>query len=205
MRTAPVGNSFLLFFASGFLFFALYQEISGTVSKALNFSRPLLRYPAVTWVDAILARFTLNALTNILIAILLLGGVLAYLQQPTKPDLPIALLATFLTLLLGLGVGVLNCALMGLFPVWGIIWSVVNSPLFLASGIFFTYDSLPPLGKEILWYNPLIHIVGLARSAFYPTYNADYVSVLFVCATGLTTLVLGLILMRRYHREILNR
>ncbi|MGR3762465.1 ABC transporter permease (plasmid) [Roseobacteraceae bacterium NS-SX3] len=205
MRSPSLGSSFLLFYATGYLPFDLYNSIANTTARALKFSRPLLRYPAVTWADAILARFLLNSLTGILTAILLLAGILMAIDSRAVLDLPPAVLAMALTMLLGLGVGTLNAVLMGLYPLWEMVWSVITRPLFLASGVIFLYDDLPPLAQEILWYNPLIHITGLMRTGFYPTYAAAYVNVVYVALVSLVLFALGLILMGRYHRDILNR
>lgn len=205
MRTPSLGTSFLLFYATGYLPFNLYQAISNSTAKALNFSRPLLKYPAVSWVDAILARFLLNSLTGILISILLLGGILTVINSRAVLDLPPTVLAMSLTMILGLGVGTLNCALMGLFPVWDVVWAIIMRPLFLASGVLYIYEDLPAIAREVLWYNPLIHITGLMRSGFYPTYTPAYINITFVLLTALILLTMGLILMGRYHREILNR
>jgi len=205
IRTPSLGTSFLLFYATGFLPFNLYQTISLTTARAIEYSRPLLRYPAVTWVDAILARFLLNSLTGILVTFLLIGGILIAIDSRTLLDLPVAILSMALAMLLGLGVGVMNCTMMGLFPIWDVVWSIITRPLFIASGILFTYEDLPPMAQEFLWYNPLIHIGGLMRSGFYPTYTASYVSIPFVLFSALILFTAGLILMRRYHRVILNR
>ncbi len=205
MRTPSLGTSFLLFYATGYLPFDLYNTLSTTISKSLTFSKALLKYPAVTWVDAVLARFLLNGLTGILIATMLLGGILTVIDNRSVLDFPPIITAMALTMLLGLGVGVMNCALTGLFPLWGIAWAVINRPLFLASGIFFLYDTMPPLARDVLWYNPLVHIVGLMRTGFYPTYAALYVNEFYVLFVSLICLTMGLILMGRYHRDILNK
>ncbi|UWQ86090.1 ABC transporter permease [Leisingera caerulea] len=205
IRSPSLGTSFLLFYATGYLAFDLYQTISNTTARALNFSKPLLQFPAVTWVDAILARFVLNSLTGSLVAILLLAGTLMVVDSRAVLDLPAAVLAMALSMVLGLGVGTLNCVLMGLYPLWEVAWSVITRPLFLASGVLFLYEDLPPLAQEILWCNPLMHITGLMRTGFYPTYTAAYVNVTYVLLTSLTLLALGLVLMGRYHRVILNR
>src|SRR5690554_1518437 len=52
LRTPSLGNSFILFYATGFVPFTLYQNISNTVARALIFSKTLMQYPAVTWADA---------------------------------------------------------------------------------------------------------------------------------------------------------
>jgi capsular polysaccharide transport system permease protein len=200
-----LGTSFLLFYATGYLIFDLYQSVSLTVSRAISFSRPLLRFPAVTWADAIIARFLLNSLTSVLVAILLLGGILAAVDSNAQLDLPRIAGALGLAMALGLGVGTLNCVLMGLYPLWEMVWSIITRPLFLASGIFFLYDDMPQLAQDILWYNPLIHIAGVMRAGVYPTYSAAYASPAFVLLASLTLTALGAVLMGRFHRVILNR
>ena len=103
-----------------------------------------------------------------------------------------------------LAVGTVNCALIGLFPLWDVAWSIITRPLFLASGIFYIYEDLPPLAREILWYNPVMHIIGLTRTGFFSIYSATYASPAYVLFVSLILLTLGLILLGRYHREILN-
>ncbi len=204
VRNPALGTSFLLFYASGYMPFDLYSSLARSCAGAIMFSRPLLKFPAVTWVDALLARFALNSLTGILNTALLLGGILLVIDSRTVLDLPPILAAMGLTMLLGLGVGTMNCVISGLYPVWTLIWGILNRPLFLASGIFFLYDDMPPMAQEILWYNPLIHVVGLMRSGFYPTYTAPYVNEIYVALVSLSLLALGLVLLGRYHRDIIN-
>ncbi|PCJ07284.1 MAG: sugar ABC transporter permease [Rhodobacteraceae bacterium] len=205
LRSPSLGTSFLLFYATGYLPFNFYQVLSGSIASALSFSKPLLKYPAVTWLDAVMARFLLNSLTNILIAALLFTGILAAIGNRSALDLPAIVLAIGLAMIFGLAVGVLNCVLMGLYPVWKMTWGIVTRPLFLASGVLFLYDDLPPMAQQVLWYNPLIHITGLTRTGFFSTYNPAYISVIYVLVVSLIVLTLGLVLMGRYHRVILNR
>ena len=73
----------------------------------------------------------------------------------------------------------MNCLLNGLVPIWGSIWSIVTAPLFLASGVFFLYEDMPGFAQDILWWNPIMHAVGLMRRGFYPTYEASYVSLFY--------------------------
>ncbi len=203
-RNPALGNSFLLFYATGYMPFETYMTLSRTCRHAIGFSRPLLRYPAVTWADAVLARVLLNGLTTVLNSVLLIGGILLIVDTQTILAPAPAIIAFALAILLGLGIGSINAVLTTFFPVWDIIWSVVNRPLFIASGIFFLYDNMPKFAQEILWYNPLIHIVGLARQGFYPTYAADYVSVPYVVFLSLGLTTLGFLLLGRYHREMVN-
>lgn len=205
LKNPPLGNNFILFYATGFVPFLTYQNISNTVARALTFSKPLLQYPAVSWADAVIARFVLNALTSILVGYIVLFLILMSTETRAMLNIiPIAK-ALGLLLLIGLAIGMLNCALSGLIDTWDMIWSVLTRPLFLASGVILLFEGLPPGVQDILWYNPLFHIVGLARAGFYPTYEAAYVSELYVVSFSLVTLFMGTVLLRRYHRDILTR
>ncbi|WP_264214787.1 ABC transporter permease [Leisingera thetidis] len=205
IRTPSLGTSFLLFYATGYLPFSLYRELANTVTRALSYSRPLLRYPAVTWTDAVLARFFLNSLTGILITALLSGGILLAVDSRTALDLPAVAAALGLAMAMGLGVGTLNCVLSGLFPLWDVAWTILNRPLLIASAVLYIFEDLPVNAQNILWYNPLAHITGLMRTGFYPTYNAAYANWVYVLMTSLVLLAFGLLLLRRFHRNILNR
>lgn len=204
LRSPSLGTSFLLFYATGYLVFNFALGIERTVNSALQFSKSLLFYPRVTWIDAILARFVLNAMTGILIIYLLLAGILWYTETRTVIDMIPVIQAMAMAAVLGLGIGALNCFLTMYFPIWKTAWSIATRPLFLMSGIFYIYEDLPPLAQQVLWYNPLLHLTGHMRSGFYPMYDAPHVSGLYVMVIALVTLMLGLILLRRHHKELIN-
>lgn len=204
LRSPPLGTSFVLFYASGFLPFSLFSTISKTTMNAIVYSRPLLMYPAVTWVDAMAARFLLNGLTGISVAVVVFSGIAFLPDVRLALDLPPILMAYLMALVFGLGVGAVNCAISGLFPIWDMIWGIITRPLMLLSGVLYTFDALPAFARAILWYNPLIHIVGEMRAGLYPMYNASYISKTYVLLIGLGLLVFGCTLLVRYHRDILH-
>ena len=204
VRVPPLGVSFVLFKATGMLPFTMYTTLSGVTSGAISFSRPLLRYPGVTWMDALLARILLNVLTTLLVAALIFGGILLWAETLALPDLPRILLAMLLAALLGTGTGVLNIYFFMRFPVWEHLWGILNRPMFLASGVLFLYDHLPRALRELLWFNPLTHILALMRSGFYPAYHPDWISLPYVLLWGLVPLAAGLVLVRRHHVDLLN-
>lgn len=205
IRTPPLGTSFLLFYTTGFLPFNMYNNISNTTARAINYSKALLKFPAVTWLDAIFARLLLNSLTNVLIIVLLIGSVYFIVDARSTVDLPLAVMAVSLSVFFGFAVGTVNCVLLGLFPLWELAWSIITRPLFIASGVLFLYRDLPEGAQQFLWFNPLMQITGMMRAAFYSTYDASYASVSYILGVSLALLTLGLILMGRYHQEILNR
>lgn len=205
VRSPSLGNSFILFYASGVLPFGIYRSASNMTARALNFSRPLLSYPTVTWMDAILARFLLNMLTSFLVAYVLLFSILHVTDTTAILDIVPILEAMILAALLGLGIGSVNCVIGGFYPTWEMIWSIATRPLFIISGVLFIYEDLPNSAQAIAWYNPIIHITGLMRTGVFPNYHPGYISILYVMVWVLVPLALGLLLLRRYYRDLLQR
>lgn len=205
IASAPaLGTSFLLFKATGFMVLQIFTVLGGQVGNALTFSKPLLKYPRVTWMDAILARFLLNTTVVFMSTFLILSGIFFYEGLTIMISWGLVLLAVFLTAAFGLGVGCLNAYMFMRFPAWQQIWSILTRPLFIISGVLILYEDFPPIGQEYLWYNPLLHLTGLMRVGFYPMYRPDYISVVFVGFCTLVPMMLGLLLLQRYHRQLLE-
>jgi capsular polysaccharide transport system permease protein len=203
-KAPPIGDNFPLFYATGLMPFLMYMEVSTKVSQSISFSRPLLFYPNVTYLDTILARFLLNFVTQILVFSLIMFGIMLIFNLNPIMNFLAIFLALLMAGVLGLGIGSLNCFLVSMFPVWARIWAILNRPLFIMSGIFFVFESIPQPYRDLLWYNPIIHFVGMMRRGFYATYDAPFVSTLFVFGISGTCFMLSLVLLNRYHRHILN-
>jgi capsular polysaccharide transport system permease protein len=203
-RDPSIGTNFPLFFASGMLPFVAYNDVQQKVSVALRFSKNLLFYPGVTFMDALIARFIMNVLTQIMIIAIVLTGIVVVFGLNVIVDIPAVMLALAMTFSLGLGIGTLNCYLLSVYPVWERTWAIMNRPLFIISCIFFLFDTIPQPYRDWLWWNPLVHIVGQLRHGIYTSYDANYVSPLYVFSIALVTFAAGLLLLRRYHRDIMN-
>ena len=200
----PLGDSFALFYASGLVPFLFYNEVSTKVSQSINFSKPLLAYPGVTFLDALIARFALNYLVQLAIAYSLFFGILFAGVPGAWPNLAGLGLAFAMVGSLGLGVGTLNCFLLTRFPVWQRVWSILNRPLFIISCIFFTFDSIPERFQSFLWWNPVVHLVGQTRTAFFTTYEGTYVSPSYIFLLSLALMAFGLLFLRRGHRDLIE-
>ncbi|MDC0739363.1 ABC transporter permease [Cognatishimia sp. SS12] len=203
--TPALGVSFPMFYATGLVPFLAYSSLSGKIATALMYSKPLLAFPSVRFSDALLARLLLNGLTQIMVAYLVFGGIMLWLDPRVIPDT--RSLATALALCAGLamGIGTLNALLFALWPVWQQIWSVLMRPLFIVSGIFYLPEDIPRPYRDMLELNPLIHVVGLVRRGFYASYDAAYVSPIYVLLISGVALVAGLVFLTRFHRDLLQR
>lgn len=204
VRSPPLGTSFALFYASGIVPFSVFSGLSGSVAQAVNFSRPLLVYPSVTWVDAIIARFILHFLTDLMVAYILFTGIMIAFPSRVILDIGTIALAMGLSAILGLGVGILNCFLFTRFPVWQRGWSILMRPMILLSGVLILHEDVPQPWQDYLWFNPLVHVVGLMRRGFYFTYEATYVSIGYVLVVSGVLGLIGLVFLGRYHRDLID-
>jgi capsular polysaccharide transport system permease protein len=203
-QSPPLGSNFALFYATGFLPFMAYTELTAKIGQSIRYSRPLLTYPSVTFVDAIVSRFLLNLLTNLVVFVIVIGAIIALFGLRFDPDPGRLLNGVAMLGVLVLGLGTFNCYVFGAYPVWERIWSILNKPLFFVSGVFFLVDSLPRGYRDLMLLNPLTHVIAEIRAGLYPTYDGRLVSSVYVYAIGLAFLFLGLLLLRRNHRYLIT-
>lgn len=192
----PLGQSFMLFYATGYLPFMMFLDLSSKIANALRFSRPLLHYPALARVDALLARLILNTLTHAVVGCVVLGGITLFDTTGAAWDPAGLVLVYGLTAWLAFAIGTLNCVLFARFRVWERLWQIAMRPMFVISGIFFVIEALPATYRDLAWWNPLLHITGLMRAAALPIYGAPLASPAFVAAVGIGALTLGLLALR---------
>lgn len=205
LRQPPLGTNFALFYATGMIPYMLFNNVARSVATAITTNRGLLRYPVVTALDTVLSKFVLDFATMFVMALLLFYGIILAFGLHVNLDLAAAALSFGLAGLLGLGLGTLNCVLFGFFPTWQNIWKVMSRPLFLLSGLFYTFESMPVSFQTILWYNPIVHVVALMRKGFYGSYEAEFASPTYVIAVSLVMFVIGAYLLRRHSSYLIER
>lgn len=204
LHAPSLGTSFPLFYAAGYLPFQMFNDLATRIGTALRFSRPLLAYPAVTFIDALIARFLLAAATHLVVGLIVLAGIFALFDTATilRPG-PIAA-AVAMTAALGFGIGALHCFLLMSFPVWERLWQILMRPLFVVSGVFFILEDVPHGFRDLLWFNPVLHVTAELRRGLHVTYEPAWVSPGYVCGVALVTAAFGLLLLRRHQSEILH-
>jgi capsular polysaccharide transport system permease protein len=204
-RSPPLGTSFALFYAGGMLPLTMFNDIVSKMGQSIIFSRALLEYPRVTFADALLARMILSFFTQLIVHSIILSIILVFFDTHTTLDFGKILPAYAILFVFAAGVGTMNAFLIVAFPLWQNIWSIITRPLFLISCIFFIFEGVPQPYRDILWYNPLVHVAGMMRDGYFPFYHPNYVSIIYVVVCGAVPGIWGLLLLRRFHRDILDR
>jgi len=205
LRSPQLGDSFPLFFATGYMAFGYYGELSNFASAAIAMNKPLLTLPRVTPIDAVFARFLLQFITLSVTTIIILGGIMWMEDIHTVLDYASILKAVGYASILGLGVGITNTVIFAFVPTYQNVWKIITRPMFLISGVFFIMEDLPDAVQSILWWNPVIHATALMRKGFYPLYDASFVSELYLGGLGIGFVTLGLFLLYSNRSYIVER
>ena len=204
-RSPPIGSNFAIYYASGFMPFYMFTSTSTKVAQAVNFSKQLLAYPRVTFWDTVMARFILAVLTQLMVSYLILTFIIVIFDTRTILNLPVIASAFAMAAALGLGVGLLNCVLTTRYMIWHTVWAVLTRPLVLLSGVIIPPTVFPEPYRSWLEWNPILHIVGRTRDGFYHSYNGNYVDPLYTMTIAIVCAAFGLMFLRRYFRDNLER
>jgi len=86
----------------------------------------------------------------------------------------------------------------------GVIWTVVLQAGFFASPIIYKLDLLPENIQQILWLNPMTHVIEAAHNLLlYDTYPDPY-SITYMITTTVGLLLIGIVIFRRYNPDIVE-
>lgn len=200
----PNGLSTPVFLLGGFIPFFIFRHAVTNGMSAIWANRSLLTYPQVFPLDPLIARVWLQSATQTVVFLILL--VVSWIMgQHVAIAHPHAIfIGLLLAILFGFGGGALCSGLNLMWPTTGQIVPMLTRVLFFTSGLFFAVSDLPETARQILYYNPLTHMIEYTRYGFEDSYGGDYVSLTYAFGFALLLLVVGL-LIERYSRRYLDR
>jgi capsular polysaccharide transport system permease protein len=178
--------------------------IGGRVMGAISANIALLTFPLVKTFDVIVGRALLELATLSVVAVAFVVGLYVVNGVWVPADLPTTLAGYGAALLLGVSIGCFNAVFSRLVPFWERVWSLLSLPVLFLSAVFYLPSSLPTEILNILWYNPVLHVVEWVRSGVYISYE-PYLSTSYVLWISATLLLLTLVLNKFFARQMLDR
>jgi len=195
-HASPLGGSIETFIATAVIAFFLFRDVEARIESALHANRGLLYFPVVKPLDVIVARFVLEFLTWLMVALVMML-VMAALGYETLPHDPVEVMLSLLGMaLLGLGLGLFTAVINNFTLVWEKVLHVLLRPVYLLSGIVFLPSALPQELQDIIWYLPTAHGIDWMRQGFYEGYESTFLNKAYLLVTGVVLLFLGLLLER---------
>lgn len=199
----PFGENLLLFMLSGLLTFRVFASVSGRALSAITANKAMLAYPPVKAIDVIFARIILETLTMLIMLMLFFGFLIITTATKVIVNYDSFAAAIAVLFLLSAGIGTFNAVFSVIWPAWERVWGIIRLPILLLSGIFYVPKSLPPIAQDVLWWNPIIHVVEWFRTATYVAYD-PLLSKPYVIGFAVFALTLGMGLERLYRSKILS-
>ncbi len=196
-RHVPVPASLPVFLLTGIVPFGLWRACVSRGATAASSNVPLLTYPQVKVIDAVIARTLLETAATLIVAIVFMIGLRILYNEPFSSyfDEPAQLMLALATLeVLCMGSAVLSSGLTRMFPVWPEIWGYMGRILFFTSGIFFTLDALPNNLRAYAIYNPMAHVIEWIRSSALTGFESTHYSPFLVLSVSFVFLFFGLLI-----------
>lgn len=203
-RQSPFGESMRVFFATGLIPTLTFMYVSRFMSISVLLNKPMLAFPAVTIVDILAARASLEIIAACLTACFTIGILLALGDDPFPRDPFEALYAYMATILLAVGMGILAGVIVGFFDFFAMLYALCMIIVYILSGTLFVASALPDSISGPLSWNPVLHAVEWMRISYYEGYSDKLLDKQYLIGFGLTSLCLGLLLERTLRWKMLE-
>lgn len=161
--------------------------------KAVMMNRPLTYYPQVKLFDLLFSRILVEIVTGFLAMCIVLVVLLIIGTDPLPANPYVAMGGYIAAIILGIGVGTINVAIIGFFPGWIMGYALFSILMYLSSGVMFLPSFMPDKIYYWMKFNPAMQVAEWVRSAYYPAAGIE-VDYLYVIMFGLTSISIGLFL-----------
>lgn len=184
---------FATFFATGVLPFQMFRSTTQYMSMAIEANRPLFNYLPVKPVDAVVARWILEICTLSIVMVLVYGFQVWALGAPPPSNMAGIMLVLSVNWTVSLGAGLSLAIGRRFMPSLPNVYAVVMGASFFLSCVFYSLTAVPPHIRELLVWNPLVHIVEGFRGAYLGGYRTPDVDLTYPFTVGIVLLFVGLL------------
>lgn len=185
---------FIIWLLVAMLPFRMFSDLWRQLIRGASSNLGLFTFRQVRPLDAFIARALLEVFIHTVLFCFILGLMAWMGHHPAVPHDPLAYIGVVAVfVLLGSGLGVLTAVIVDVLPKFDVFVRVITMPLYLFSGVIFTLDRLPQAYQQWLLYNPMLHLVELARYTYLPGFvTLNGVSVAYPLMWVLCVWTLGL-------------
>ncbi|RLA82235.1 MAG: hypothetical protein DRG78_07790 [Epsilonproteobacteria bacterium] len=198
------GLDFPVFLATGFLAFFMWKNIVSKSMAAFSANMALFSYKQVKPIDTIITRFLIEVLVSLMATIVFLGIGLYFDFDINVKNFNMVILAVTWFAIFGFAIGLLTAVIGTFYETFNKIVNVIMTPLLFISALMYTVDSLPPILREIILYNPLVHFIEMIHGNYFNTLNTEYVSYEYMFYWTFIPLYLGLYFYIRAEKKVIS-
>ncbi|MEA3522350.1 MAG: ABC transporter permease [Campylobacterota bacterium] len=198
------GIDFPVFLATGFLAFFLWKNIVSKSITAFSANAALFSYVQVKPIDTIVTRFLVEILVSTMATLVFLGIGLYFQFDVAVKDFNIVLLAIVWLSLFGFSIGLLSAVIGTFYETYTKFIKIIMTPLLFVSALMYTVESLPPVLREIILYNPLVHFIEMIHGNYFSVLDTRYVDYEYMFYWTFIPLFLGLYFYTKAEKKIIS-
>lgn len=200
-----LGMNVVLFVATGIIPLFFYMKTYSGLVNVLKQNRPLLNHPGVQPMDIFFARSILEFFTQLFVFVVFVFAIYLFIEEYTFGNVWSVLTNLFGLWITGIGMGLLIGSLVVFAESIKNVMDGSNRIIYVASGVFFTLDMMPPAVAEYLEWNPLLHFVDGVRGNFNPLMGGTRVDIGYAYVCAVAILLCGLVADRALRHRVLDR
>ncbi|MDG1372150.1 MAG: ABC transporter permease [Paracoccaceae bacterium] len=204
-RTPAYGTSMALFLLTGIVMLNFFQVGSSMVMAAMLQSSNKLRLAPIGIYHDAIASSVFKLITAIGYTALLLIGVWYIQGIDVVPKHPLIAAQAFLwCTACCMGMGLLRAYATKFLPLVERVYATLSRGMIFISGVFFVPSFMPPQIRELLVYNPVLHVIELFRLGMYDQYPSIVYSSNYLQLFALGSIALGAGLIWRQRSEFME-
>ena len=198
------GIDFPVFLATGFLAFFLWKNIVSKSIGAFSSNAALFNYIQVKPIDTIITRVLVEVLVSTMATLVFIGIGLYLDFNINVKDFNMVMLAVAWLCLFGFALGLLSAVIGTFYETFTKLVNVVMTPLLFISALMYTVDSLPPVLREIILYNPLVHFIEMIHGNYFTVLDTQYVDYEYMFYWTFIPLFLALYFYTRSEKKVIS-
>ncbi len=197
------GIDFPVFLAVSFLAFFLWRNIVSSTMNAFSANKALFAYKQVKPFDTLVTRLFLEILVSAVATLIFIAiGLYLGLDLSVK-NFNMVIFAVLWLCLFGFAIGLVSAVFAYFYEFYAKVIGVVMATLMWISAIMYTVDSLPPVIRKYILYNPLANFMEMIHGFYFHTLTTQYVDYEYMLYWTLIPLWIGLFFYKRSEKRIL--
>jgi len=201
---AMPGLDFPVFLATGFLAFFLWRNIVSRSIGAFSANQSLFNYVQVKPIDTLITRFLIEILVSSMATLVFLALGLYLGFDVAVQNFSMVILAIVWLSLFGFAIGLFTAIVGTFYETFVKIINIIMNPIMFVSALMYTVDSLPPMLRKIVLYNPLVHFIEMIHGNYFSVLNTQYVDYLYMFYWTFIPLFLGLYFYSKAEKKIIS-
>ena len=199
-----LGIDYPVFLATGFLAYNLWRNIVSQSMNAFDANQALFVYKQVKPFDTVITRVLLELFVSVIATLIFLGIGLYLGIDVSVKNFNMVIFAVIWLCIFAFSIGLMSAVFAYFYEFYAKVVGVLMMPLMFASAIFYSLDSLPPLARDIIVYNPLANFIEMIHAYYFYPLTTQYVNYEYMLYWTVIPLWIGLFFYIRAEKRILS-